>query len=239
MQRGRECRRICAWWLRFAVNYMAFLHLLRFDISELERQLPRHPYILVANHPSLIDVMFLMSAQPRLCVIAKGSIFKSSLVGTMLRLCHHIDAGDGSPAAGRAVVAGAVDRLRSGDPVLIFPEGTRSPAGGLHPLKTGAFRIAAIAGVSVVPVLIRSDPRTLMKGVPWYTVPDRTVVFTIDVLPEFPTAKCQGDRKALTAEMTRLYERLLGLDRARREAAAEARAERGDLASGGGVAVNG
>ena len=120
-------------------------------------------------------------------------MFNGPYVSVMLRMCEHLDAGDGSAIAGMLVVNGAVERLSRGIPVLIFPEGTRSPAESMHPFKSGAFMIACQAKVPVVPLVIRCEPRTLMKGVPWYTVPDHTARFTMSVLPPIATERYGED----------------------------------------------
>ena len=101
-------------------------------------------------------------------------------------------------------------RLRRGDPVLIFPEGTRSTASGLNSFKSGAFAIACQADVPVIPVVIEASPRSLMKGIPWYTVPDRTVRFTMTVLHRVEPRLFGSNAKALKSEVQALIARHVG-----------------------------
>jgi 1-acyl-sn-glycerol-3-phosphate acyltransferase len=157
--------------------------LLRYDPRSVRLELPRGAFVLVANHPTLVDVTALVSACPDAVSIAKSSMFRSPLVGRLLRYCDHVDAGDGSPFGGAAVAEKALALLRAGTPVLIFPEGTRSPERGLGEFRPGAFEIAARACVPVVPAFITCDPPTLMRGRAWYEVPDRMATMTVTQLP--------------------------------------------------------
>jgi 1-acyl-sn-glycerol-3-phosphate acyltransferase len=63
--------------------------------------------------------------------------------------------------------------------LIVFPEGTRSPAHGLRTFKRGAAQIALRTGVPIVLVVITSDPPTLLKGQPWYKVPERPLCFKL------------------------------------------------------------
>jgi 1-acyl-sn-glycerol-3-phosphate acyltransferase len=207
--RARRCREVVSLGFRWHIAYMQLCRLVAFSPREIQAQLPRTPFVLVANHPTLIDVVLLLASYPSICCVVKGPLFRSPMVGRLLRQGNHIDAGDGSAFDGAAVVQGAIDRLRAGDPVLIFPEGTRSPEEGLGRFKAGAFVIACRAQAPVIPVLIKVSPRGLMKGMPWYTVPDGTMRFTMSVQPAFDTARYDGKAKALQAETHALFERLI------------------------------
>jgi len=195
---SRRCRSLLNRSLRFHADYMRFFGLIDFDSRGLEKKLPQGPFVLVANHPSLVDVVLLLSACPKMFCVVKGPVMHSPFVGRMMRYADHIDAGDGGPASGMAVLQGAVDRLRAGDPVLIFPEGTRSPRNALGPFHKGAFAIARLAGVPVVPLHIAMSPPGLMRGMKWYTVPDDTMRYKFKVLPPCPPERWSGDSGAMS-----------------------------------------
>ena len=208
--RARRCREIISRTFRLHIWYMQLCRLVAFDPKMIEAQLPKGPFVLVANHPTLIDVVLLLASYPSICCVVKGALVRGPLIGRLLRQSNHIDAGDGSVLAGASVVQGAVERLKNGDPVLIFPEGTRSSAEGLSAFKSGAFSIAVQAGVPLVPVHIRCEPRGLMKGMPWYTVPDGTMRFTMTVLPAFDPAAYGGNVKAFKSDVQALFARHVG-----------------------------
>lgn len=138
-------------------------------------RLPDGPFVLLASHPTLIDVIAVLATWERTCVVAGGQWWGRSGIGRLLEAAGHIDGGDGGHEATERIFAEAQARLRRGLSVLIFPEGTRSPPHGLHPFKRGAFEIAARAGVPVVPLVIFCDPPALKKGVPWYEFPENGV----------------------------------------------------------------
>jgi 1-acyl-sn-glycerol-3-phosphate acyltransferase len=171
------------------VRAMRWFRLIDFDPSQVRHATPRGPFVLVANHPTLIDVVILSSVYRNLCCVAKPALFRNPLVGRLLRYCGHIEAAPpgASPIAGATVIQRCIDRLNAGLPILIFPEGTRSPAdlsGQLiGPMSRGAFEIAARAGVAIVPVFLACSPLALGRGMPWYVLPTRPVRFEITPLP--------------------------------------------------------
>jgi 1-acyl-sn-glycerol-3-phosphate acyltransferase len=201
----RRCRRLLNRSLRLHADYMRFFRLIEFDSRAVERQLPSGAFVLVANHPSLIDVVLLLSTYPTLYCVVKGSVMRSPFVGSMLRYCNHIDAGDGDAVSGANVVQGAIERLRNGDPVLIFPEGTRSPENGLGPFKKGAFAMAQAADVPVIPIRIHCRPPGLMRGQKWYQVPDGTLHYTFRLFPPCSPAGYSGDSAAMARDVRSLF----------------------------------
>jgi 1-acyl-sn-glycerol-3-phosphate acyltransferase len=155
---------------------------------------------MIANHPTLVDVTALVATHPNMVIVVKRAMYRSPLLGRLLRYCGHIDAGDGGVFSGVAVMARALERLDDGISVLIFPEGTRSPERGLGRFQAGAFQIATRAQVPVVPVVITCEPPMLMRGQPWYSVPARTAEMRVTQLPSIPL---NGDDPGLQAERIR------------------------------------
>lgn len=145
------------------------------------------PCVLVANHPSLLDVTAIIARVPHACCVVKSSLVDSPLVGRLLRACGHVAAGDGTLMAGVGVLDAVRERLQEGFPVLIFPEGTRSPLGGMHRFRRGAFEIAQRAGVPVVPLFLRCDPPALGKGTPLWRHPRRCPTLTVELDPALHT----------------------------------------------------
>lgn len=170
------------------------------------------PRVLVANHPSLLDVTVILSRMPEACCVVKSSLMNSPLVGRLLRACGHVAAGDGSLMAGIGVLEAVRDRLNEGFPVLVFPEGTRSPLGGMHRFRRGAFEIAQRAGVPVVPIFLRCDPPALGKGTPVWRHPRRCPILTVHVGPALDTNG--GDPTELCKSVERDFRFRLGLVRA-------------------------
>jgi 1-acyl-sn-glycerol-3-phosphate acyltransferase len=113
-----------------------------------------------------------------------------------------------------ALIAAGTECLRQGGSLLLFPEGTRSPAGRLGAFHRGAARIALRSWSDLVPVVITCAPPTLMKGQRWYDVPRCAAHLTLTVqdpvsLRDHPVA-CKteaGGARELTNLLQALYER--------------------------------
>jgi 1-acyl-sn-glycerol-3-phosphate acyltransferase len=162
---------------------MRWTRQLEFDPRACEVRLPPGPCVVIANHPTLVDTPAAMSLLRSGCLIVKSSVFRSVLFRGLHHHAANIEAVEDGPVGGEAVIEAALQRLARGFPVLIFPEGTRSPVGGLRRFRRGAFEIAERAGVPLVPLLIMCDPPRMMKGVPWWTIPQRLARLRITALP--------------------------------------------------------
>jgi 1-acyl-sn-glycerol-3-phosphate acyltransferase len=121
--------------------------------------------ILVANHASYIDPVVLMAAiSPEFHFVAKRALADYPLIGTVIRKAEHITiekAGLSDRLAGADEVA---RRLRDGELLMIFPEGTFVRGPGLLPFRLGAFRAAVDTGPSIVPVAIAGTRHILPDG---------------------------------------------------------------------------
>ncbi len=198
-------------------DYMRVLGLIDYDPRRTRIDLPAGPCVVIANHPTLIDVTAIMSACGELSCVVKEEHFDGPFIGRLLRLAGHIDGGDGTPLASGAVVHQALDRIAEGQSVLIFPEGTRSPARGLGPFQRGAFEIARRAGVPVLPLLVVAEPPTLMKGERWHELPAETVRLDVLAFDGLEEDDLEGPSKAVAARVEARYR--AALERRRREGA--------------------
>jgi 1-acyl-sn-glycerol-3-phosphate acyltransferase len=125
------------------------------------------PYIVMANHASYIDVPLLFMGLPFVPgFVAKQELGRVPVLSTALRAGGHVllDRADGKSAL-RALRA-AASRIRQGQTLAIFPEGTRGDGQALLPFKKGGFVLAKSAGVAILPVGIRGSHRVLARGRP-------------------------------------------------------------------------
>lgn len=140
------------------------------------------PYVVVANHQSVLDIL-LLSALPReMKWVAKESLFRVPWVGWMFRMSGDIPVKRGDAESGGSALAKARAYLASGMSVMIFPEGTRSARGKLLPFKSGAFRLAIDAGVPVLPVVVSGTAAGMPKGGPWVR-PCRAMARILEPVP--------------------------------------------------------
>jgi len=109
--------------------------------------------LLVSNHQSYLDPVLLGVGQPRMMsFMARRSLFRNALFGGLLRLLNAFPV----TRTGRDVSAfrEAVNRLKAGRCLVVFPEGTRTHNGEIAPLRSGAFAMAQRARVPVVPAVV-------------------------------------------------------------------------------------
>jgi len=151
------------------------MHIWHVDITGLER-LRAGPVLVVANHPSLMDIVFLLSFMPQGDCVVKGDAWRNPALGGMMRAAGYIP-NDG----GESTIEQCIERLAAGRTVLLFPEGSRSPDVGLGPMKRGAAHVALRSGCTLLPVTIDLDPPTLKKGQPWYKLPNRRFNYSLVV----------------------------------------------------------
>jgi 1-acyl-sn-glycerol-3-phosphate acyltransferase len=165
----------------------AFLALTRIPVLVRGLQnIPPGPVILTPNHTSYLDALVLVSLlAPRpYAFIAKREFLGNPLMKLLLEGFGtvFVERFDVKEAAGQAdaLVAAA----RSGRSLAIFPEGTLMRRPGLMPFRTGAFQVAAQAGVPVVPVALRGVRSVLRDGT-WYARRSPIVVsFGAPIAPE-------------------------------------------------------
>ncbi|MGY2876938.1 1-acyl-sn-glycerol-3-phosphate acyltransferase [Marmoricola sp. URHA0025 HA25] len=163
--------------------------------------------LLAVNHLSFVD--YVMAGYPGVVrgrltrFMAKKEVFDHPIGGPVMRSFHHIaiDRGDA-----RAGLVEARRYLDAGELVGIFPEGTISRSFLLQPLKTGAVRIAADAGVPLIPIVLWGTQRFLTKGKPRDFGRHKTVGIEVGE-PLHPTT--DDDLDAVTADLQARMEAML------------------------------
>jgi 1-acyl-sn-glycerol-3-phosphate acyltransferase len=124
------------------------------DLPEAIR-LARQPVIFMSNHESSLDPPFLITALPVPAVyIAKKEVKLIPFVGWAAMAAGVIFIDRGNRERAISSIQQAVDKIRGGRSVVIFPEGTRTRTGALLPFKKGGFALAMDAGVPIVPMAI-------------------------------------------------------------------------------------
>lgn len=185
---------------RLLAGLFRLLRLIRIDRSGLR---PAAGRILAANHPSLIDVLLLTVLLPRTFSAAKTPLRDSPFIGRIVR--RFFLPGDAR------LLDEAPPLLRAGYNVLIFPEGTRSPAGGgLHPFKRGAARLSLRTGIPIQPIRIRLSKRILGKGDSPWDMGGEPVLYRFESLPPLsprlpPGLSAHRAAALLTRRLERLY----------------------------------
>ena len=121
------------------------------------------PVILAANHMSNWDPPLLATFLPRtVSYMAKIELFEHPVFGAAIRHCHAFPVKRG--AADRGAIKAAINVLKQGRVLGLFPEGTRSKDGKLHKAEAGVGLLAAMSGAPVVPACIVGTDRIMQHG---------------------------------------------------------------------------
>lgn len=128
------------------------------------QHIPRHgAFVLAPVHRSNIDTPLAATVtRRRLRFMGKDSLWKVRIIGWVLSSVGGFPVTRGS--ADREALARCIEVLRTGEPLVLFPEGTRQSGPALQPLFDGAAYVAVKAGVPIVPVGIGGSERVMSKG---------------------------------------------------------------------------
>ena len=178
----------------------------RFVMTGTENVPRKGGVMLAVNHIGYVDFIYGgLAANPsgrKVRFMAKREIFDNAVGGPVMRSMHHIEVDRGE---GLASYEKAVEYLRDGEAVGIFPEATISRAFVLKEFKTGAVRIAAAAGVPLVPVILWGTHRMITKDHPKDFSRGKTIAITVGEALH-PTGE---DSVAETAELRRVMSAML------------------------------
>lgn len=163
---------------RALVALLQAIGVMKLDVSGAAALRAAGPAIVVANHPTYLDVMVLLALTPRACCVVKRAHWGNPCFLGIVRAAEYVSNAD--PAE---LVAAGSRQLATGYTMIVFPEGTRSPGGDrLHPFSRGFAHMALKAGIPILPVLIDCDPPAFTKEMRWHHVPMRPFHMRIAVL---------------------------------------------------------
>jgi 1-acyl-sn-glycerol-3-phosphate acyltransferase len=133
--------------------------------------------VIVANHPTLLDVVILMALMPRVQCIVKHELWSSRYLGGVMRHAGYI-RNDLEPDE---LLMACRKAMQDGSNLIIFPEGTRSRPDEPMRFQRGAANIALATGANIQTVFIKCFPLFLTKSDHWWRVPASTPRFSVTV----------------------------------------------------------
>lgn len=170
-------------WAQRCVHYSFYIFIglmhkigvMTYQINGLEK-LNRPNQLILANHPTLIDIVFLISRIPLASCIIKEKLFYNPFTKGPVT-----NAGYISNAKPEKMLNDCENYLRSGGTIIIFPEGTRTVANVDYKFQRGAAAIALQAKAIISPVTLSCYPSTLTKSEKWYQIPKQKFHLTMTV----------------------------------------------------------
>ncbi len=138
------------------------------------------PVLYVANHESFFDVLLTLTILPgKMCFVAKKGFLKVPIFAQALQLYNTIFIDRDNIKQGLATILKAIDNVKAGMSVFIFPEGTRSRDGKMNDFKEGSMKIAVKSGCPIVPIAISNTAAVWEKHFP-KLYPANVVVEVLD-----------------------------------------------------------
>jgi len=183
------------------------MRLISYRVTGMEHYDPGDSRLILANHPTLIDVVLLISLFPQVDCVIKEAVTRNVAMRMMVGTANYISNRDPTD-----LLESCTTRLRSGSSLLLFPEGTRTAGDPPLTFMPGAAEVAVQAGATILPIVIDCHPRFLGKYEPWYYMPRRVPHFEIRVLAPvaamdlIPAGVGQrGARRALNTALEELF----------------------------------
>ena len=185
-----------AWLLLLALNKGYF----RLTITGKEHIPDTGPFVLAPVHRSFIDFSLTSSiTRRRMRYMGKDSLWKMSLFGKLLSALGAFPVRRG--AADREALRRSIEVVEGGEPVVIFPEGTRRSGPKVEELFEGAAYVASKVGVPIVPVGIGGSERALRKGEK-LPRPVKTAVVVGPPIPSAPPSEGGRTSRRAVHELT-------------------------------------
>lgn len=140
------------------------------------------PRIFVGNHVSWFDVLAAAAVLPRGKYVAKAELFRVPVFGQAIRWIGMIEIDRENRKAAFDSLERAAAKIRAGNSVVMFAEGTRGEEYALRPFKKGPFVLAITAGVPVVPMVIYGTIERMRRG-SWQIRPGTIEVTFLEPIP--------------------------------------------------------
>ena len=160
-------------WFYF-IRYLAWTGTLSVTYHGFER-LGKAGQLVVANHPSLIDVVLILSQTPEMNCIVKKDLLNNPTMRNQILACGFL------PNTESIELLEQCERILQEQSLLLFPEGTRTGWNGEVKLNRGAVSIGLRSAKVITPVVIKMHPLSLKKGDPWYKIPAQKIHYELIV----------------------------------------------------------
>jgi 1-acyl-sn-glycerol-3-phosphate acyltransferase len=166
------------------------------------------PYVMVANHQSLLDILVLFRLFAHFKWVSKIENFRVPAIGWNMSLNRYIKLRRGDRTSVEQMMRACERSLAEGNSIMMFPEGTRSPDGRLRAFKPGAFALARNAAAPILPIVVYGTANALPKR--GFVLQGRHAI-RVRILPEIPHQSfAHKSVEAVTDDVRRLIATELG-----------------------------
>lgn len=180
-QQKKIARQTVHYTFKLFIAIMSWLRIFKFNLKEVEALRTLKGQLILANHPSLIDVVVLISIIPNADCVVKTHLFKNIFLRGAVSGTGYI-----SNASPEQLLQDCEASLKEGNNLIIFPQGTRTVPGEDLLFQRGAANIAVRCQAKVTTVLLKVVPTTLTKQEPWYKIPPTKALFSATLVDQTP-----------------------------------------------------
>ena len=191
---------LCRWYL----EYHSALGLISVEYTDQRRL---GPGLIVANHPSLVDALWILATQPHICCVLKGDLQESWLFRALVEQLNYVSNRDPEQ-----LLSEGSRRLRAGETLLVFAEATRTTPQTMPRFRLGAAELVVRSGAAIHPVVIHKRGSYLSKSRAWHQFPSHRLIWQIDFAPSIQPAVGGDPRRArrrITADLQCYFHRCL------------------------------
>jgi 1-acyl-sn-glycerol-3-phosphate acyltransferase len=182
-----------SYWVRTMIRYvfwlylkvLEFLRILKIKTEGLEPLLHMKGKIVICNHPSLLDIVIIMSRLKNIQCVVNSKLWSNPFIGLILRAAGYI-RNDLGP---QSFLEQCKQLLSNGENIVIFPEGTRSIPGQQMKLCRGVANLSLSAKTDIQALTLTCMPIWLIKGSKWHEIPSNRAIFFLRAGPAFSYQK--------------------------------------------------
>ncbi|OOF70786.1 lysophospholipid acyltransferase family protein [Rodentibacter caecimuris] len=158
----------------FFIRYIEWAGVLEVKYQGFER-IGRVGQLIVANHPSLLDVVLVLSKKHNLNCIVKKELLNNPILVAPILACGFLPNTEGVEMLEKS------HQILQNEALLLFPEGTRTGWDGVVNLHRGAVSIGLRSAKVITPLVIKMTPPNFKKGQPWYRIPKKKITYELIV----------------------------------------------------------
>ena len=157
--------------------------------------------IIVANHPSLIDIVILISLTNKPICIVKGNLAKNFFMKNIIAYAYIKN-----DSSSEEMILKSKEYLKKGFNLIIFPEGTRTLPNHTHKLQRGAAYIAIETRCNILPIKISPSKQILGKHQKWHEIGKEIIEYNLELKSEIETNKIIDKTKSQNINARKLTE---------------------------------
>jgi len=146
------------------------------ELRGVDRLTQARGMLILANHPTLIDVVVIISRIANADCVVKAALWDNLFLGGIMRATGYIRNNSAD-----TLIADCTRSLNRGNNLVIFPEGTRTAPGMPLQFRRGAAHIALMSRAPILPIVLTCAPSTLTKDKRWYQIPSQRFHFVLEV----------------------------------------------------------